>query len=106
MNQTSIYIGTSLGTTLAVVCSWQRNQSILWAIFHGLLSWIYVIYFALTRKELERKKQPNQGVRGAPFQQNAANLEEFLEEDPIARHLDTTEQMRRFAEWKNQKTQK
>ena len=41
--------GVSLGATLAVVCSWQRNRSILWAILAGIFSWFYVIYFALTR---------------------------------------------------------
>ena len=25
------------------------NHSILWAIVHGIFSWLYVIYFALTR---------------------------------------------------------
>ena len=41
--------GITLGTALAIAISWSVNQSILWAIVHGLLSWIYVIYFALTR---------------------------------------------------------
>jgi len=41
--------GLSLGSAIAIVCSWQRNRSILWAILAGLLSWLYVIYFALTR---------------------------------------------------------
>lgn len=41
--------GISLGSAIAVVCSWQRNRSILWAILAGILSWIYVVYFALTR---------------------------------------------------------
>lgn len=47
--------GVSLGTTLAVVCSWQRNRSIIWAILAGLLSWLYVLYFAITRKSDEVK---------------------------------------------------
>lgn len=41
--------GISLGAAIAVVCSWQRNRSILWAILAGIFSWFYVIYFALTR---------------------------------------------------------
>ena len=41
--------GISLGAAIAVVCSWQRNRSIVWAIVAGVLSWFYVIYFALTR---------------------------------------------------------
>ncbi len=40
----------ALGMAIAVVLSWARNASILWCITHGLLSWGYVIYFALTRK--------------------------------------------------------
>jgi hypothetical protein len=38
-----------LGTVIAVVASWERNKSILWAIIHGFLSWFYVIYYALTQ---------------------------------------------------------
>lgn len=47
--------GIGIGTAIAIVCSWQRNRSILWAILAGILSWFYVIYFALTRKPEERK---------------------------------------------------
>jgi hypothetical protein len=45
--------GIGLGSAVAVVCSWHRNRSILWAILAGLLSWFYVIYFALTRTPAE-----------------------------------------------------
>jgi hypothetical protein len=41
--------GIGLGAALAVVCSWQRNRSIIMAIVAGVLSWFYVVYFALTR---------------------------------------------------------
>lgn len=47
---TIIQTGVGLGTVIAVVTSWERNKSILWAILHGLFSWFYVIYFALSRK--------------------------------------------------------
>jgi hypothetical protein len=47
--------GIGLGSAIAVVCSWQRNRSILWAILAGILSWFYVIYFALTRRADETK---------------------------------------------------
>jgi hypothetical protein len=40
----------SLGMAIAVVLSWARNGSILWAMLHGFFSWGYVIYFAVTRK--------------------------------------------------------
>ena len=39
--------GISFGTALSMVISYTANKSIGWAIFHGLLSWIYVIYAAL-----------------------------------------------------------
>ena len=41
--------GIGLGSALAIAISWSLHQSILWAIVHGVLSWIYVIYYALTR---------------------------------------------------------
>lgn len=47
--------GIGLGSAIAVVCSWQRNRSILWAILAGILSWLYVIYFALSRRDDEKK---------------------------------------------------
>ena len=47
--------GIGLGSAIAVVSSWHRNRSILWAILAGFLSWLYVIYFALTRRPDERK---------------------------------------------------
>jgi hypothetical protein len=53
--QTFTQTGIGLGAAIAVVCSWERNRSILWAILAGILSWIYVIYFALTRKPEEEK---------------------------------------------------
>ena len=47
--------GIGIGSALAIVCSWQRNRSILWAILAGFFSWFYVIYFASTRTPAERK---------------------------------------------------
>jgi len=47
--------GVGLGSVIAVVCSWHRNRSILWAILAGIVSWFYVIYFALTRRPDEVK---------------------------------------------------
>jgi hypothetical protein len=44
-----INLGVALGVSIAVVLSWSRNASILWAILHGFLNWIYVVYFAITR---------------------------------------------------------
>jgi hypothetical protein len=39
--------GVSFGSALAMAISYTNNHSILWAIIHGILSWLYVIYFAL-----------------------------------------------------------
>ena len=36
--------GVTFGSALAIVISYTANKSILWAIFHGILSWIYVLY--------------------------------------------------------------
>jgi hypothetical protein len=46
---TDTQIGLSLGSVLAIVCSMKRNHSILWAIIHAFLGWIYVVYYVLTR---------------------------------------------------------
>ena len=39
--------GLSFGSALAIVISYFKWQSIGWAIFHGLLNWIYVIYYVI-----------------------------------------------------------
>jgi hypothetical protein len=41
--------GVGFGSALAMAISYNNNHSILWAIIDGLLSWFYVIYFALFR---------------------------------------------------------
>ena len=41
--------GVSFGSALAIAISWSVNKSILWAIFHGAFSWLYVLYYAFTR---------------------------------------------------------
>ncbi len=48
-----VYVGpgVGLGTIIAVVISWTRNKSILWAIIHGILGWLYVIYALLVLKK-------------------------------------------------------
>ncbi len=45
---TYVYTGIGLGTLLAVLASWSRNHSVLWAIIHAFFGWIYVIYYVLT----------------------------------------------------------
>ena len=39
--------GITFGSALAMVISYTTWESVGWAIFHGLLSWVYVIYFLL-----------------------------------------------------------
>ena len=41
--------GITFGTALAITISWSVNQSILWAIIHGFLSWLYVLYYVIIR---------------------------------------------------------
>ncbi|MHB0755984.1 hypothetical protein [Polaribacter sp. M15] len=43
--------GIGLGSVIAVVISWSRNESILLAILHGIFSWFYVIYYFFALKE-------------------------------------------------------
>lgn len=38
--------GYLMGMALAMILSFSHNSSILWCILHGVLSWLYVIYFA------------------------------------------------------------
>lgn len=46
-NNETINKGVSFGTVLAMVLSYAKWQSIGWAILHGLLNWIYVIYYII-----------------------------------------------------------
>ena len=43
----TVKTGISFGSVLAIVISYTTWRSIGWAIFHGLLSWGYVIYFMI-----------------------------------------------------------
>lgn len=39
--------GLSFGSALAIVISYVHWNSIGWAILHGLMSWIYIIYYLI-----------------------------------------------------------
>jgi hypothetical protein len=39
------------GSALALVMSWSANHAIGWALIHGLLGWIYVIYYLIVHKD-------------------------------------------------------
>ena len=41
----TVKTGVSLGCVIAAVVSYVQWQSIGWAVFHGMLGWIYVIYY-------------------------------------------------------------
>ena len=43
----TVKTGITFGSALAMVISYTTWRSVGWAIFHGLLSWVYVIYFTL-----------------------------------------------------------
>jgi hypothetical protein len=45
----TIRTGITFGSALAIVISWSLNKSVLWAIIHGIFSWLYVIYYILVR---------------------------------------------------------
>ncbi len=45
-NQT-IHTGVSFGCVIAAIISYAQLQSIGWAILHGMLSWIYVVYYLI-----------------------------------------------------------
>ena len=46
---TAATAGVGFGTALAITISWSVNKSILWAIIHGIFSWLDVIYYALVK---------------------------------------------------------
>jgi len=43
----SVKAGISFGAALAMVISYTNWHSIFWAIVHGILGWIYVIYYVI-----------------------------------------------------------
>ena len=45
----AVKAGASFGSALAIAISWSEHHSIVWAIVQGFLSWLYVLYYALTR---------------------------------------------------------
>lgn len=49
MQGTVVKSGVGFGSALAMVISYTAHKSVLWAIIHGIFSWLYVIYFLLTR---------------------------------------------------------
>ncbi|GBL36170.1 hypothetical protein EMGBS15_17650 [Filimonas sp.] len=48
-NRVYVNSGIGVGSIIAIVASWSRNKSVLWAIFHAFCGWLYVIYYVITR---------------------------------------------------------
>ena len=45
--ETSVKTGITFGSALAMVISYTNWHSVGWAVIHGLMSWLYVIYYIL-----------------------------------------------------------
>ena len=43
----TVKTGIGFGSALAMVISYVNWHSIFWAIVHGVLGWVYVIYYAI-----------------------------------------------------------
>jgi len=56
IKQTVFKNGVGIGSIIAIVVSWDRNKSILYALLHGVLGWVYVIYFIIIRENEEKNK--------------------------------------------------
>lgn len=56
ITQTVVKNSIGIGSAIAIVVSWERNKSILYAIVHGILGWIYVIYFVIIRESEQKNK--------------------------------------------------
>lgn len=37
-----------IGVFLSMIMSWDTNKSVILVLFHGLCSWLYVLYFSLS----------------------------------------------------------
>ena len=43
----SVKTGITFGSALAMVISYTNWHSVGWAVLHGLMSWVYVVYYVL-----------------------------------------------------------
>lgn len=48
-----------LGSALAVTISFNKYRSLLWAFVHGLLSWLYIIYYLVQRNKINAISSAN-----------------------------------------------
>jgi len=92
------------------------NEVQLWALVSVIagcfvtIFWMVVGWRAMRAHEkiseylsadLEQKSLLLRAAQKKDRNTEGKSFRDFLEADPIAKHLDTTEQMRRFTEWKN-----
>jgi hypothetical protein len=50
-NNTNTSAGIGLGSVIAAIVSWTTYHSIGWAIVHGLLGWLFVIWYLIWGKQ-------------------------------------------------------
>lgn len=43
----TVKTGITFGSCLAMVISYTSWHSVLWAIIHGVFSWVYVVYYVI-----------------------------------------------------------
>ncbi|MCR5012449.1 MAG: hypothetical protein K6A72_08910 [Lachnospiraceae bacterium] len=43
----TVKTGISFGSALAMVVSYVNWHSIFWAIVHGLMGWVYIVYYII-----------------------------------------------------------
>lgn len=49
LQETFFKSGIGFGSVIAIVISWERNKSVLYAILHGIFGWFYVGYYLLIK---------------------------------------------------------
>ena len=42
-------VGVTFGSALAMAISFNVNQSVFWALIHGVFSWFYVVYYVVVK---------------------------------------------------------
>ena len=47
---TVVKTGIGFGCCLAMIISWSLYQSVLYALFHGVLGWFYVLWYLIVIK--------------------------------------------------------
>ncbi|AUC16903.1 hypothetical protein BTO06_17895 [Tenacibaculum sp. SZ-18] len=53
VTKNGINVGVLIGTILAMIISWDRNKSVLFALIHGGVGWLYIIYYYFFLKKIK-----------------------------------------------------